>query len=483
MPPSIQRSNAKHYKSDTITEVKEFAGPHLLPARPGWEEIADYALDWAVRHARPEHRDPASRRDERRPHHPHRRADRRSSRSAAGGCSPTRRSTPRASVHASAGARLAQARGPGDRRRRPRADRRGAAQPRPPRRQPRRRRPGAAAVGRRRGDHRRRARGGWAAARAGSRHGQTTRLEAPGRPTIEITATPCRHGPPLSRPIVGDVDRLRAALGGPGARRAVDLGRHRPLRRRPRGRRPARGRHRAAAPRRRAVPGHRAVRYTMTARGRRRAAAASSQPHTAIPIHYEGWKHFRQGREAIEREFAGRRRTSAAASAGCRSARRRRSRVDEGAPRRRVERRAVPVTGPRRDLDAFAITCWDHRVVAEGRAPKPTAGGAQVRRSRTSHVGDAVDVHAGRRAVAGARGRARLRGRALRPRRRHGHSRRRAVRLGGGQQRGRPRLPRAEEPGPSRSRSGARRLPVPLVRDHGCGLARGTAPGWASGSR
>jgi L-ascorbate metabolism protein UlaG (beta-lactamase superfamily) len=33
----------------------------------------------------------------------------------------------------------------------------------------------------------------------------TTRLEAPARPPIEITATPCRHGPPLSRPIVGDV--------------------------------------------------------------------------------------------------------------------------------------------------------------------------------------------------------------------------------------------------------------------------------------
>ncbi len=33
----------------------------------------------------------------------------------------------------------------------------------------------------------------------------TTRLEAADRPTIEITATPCRHGPPLSRPIVGDV--------------------------------------------------------------------------------------------------------------------------------------------------------------------------------------------------------------------------------------------------------------------------------------
>ena len=51
MPPKIQQSNAKHYKSDTITEVKEFEGPHLLPAWPGWEEVADYALAWAVEHA------------------------------------------------------------------------------------------------------------------------------------------------------------------------------------------------------------------------------------------------------------------------------------------------------------------------------------------------------------------------------------------------------------------------------------------------
>jgi L-ascorbate metabolism protein UlaG (beta-lactamase superfamily) len=33
----------------------------------------------------------------------------------------------------------------------------------------------------------------------------TTRLEAPGKPTITVTATPCRHGPPLSRPIAGAV--------------------------------------------------------------------------------------------------------------------------------------------------------------------------------------------------------------------------------------------------------------------------------------
>jgi len=51
MPPKIQQSNAKHYTSATVTEVKEFAGPHLLPAAPGWEKVADEALDWALAHA------------------------------------------------------------------------------------------------------------------------------------------------------------------------------------------------------------------------------------------------------------------------------------------------------------------------------------------------------------------------------------------------------------------------------------------------
>ena len=95
-------------------------------------------------------------------------------------------------------------------------------------------------------------------ARAGSRRGQTTRLEAPGRPTIEITATPCRHGPPLSHPIVGDVIGFALRWDGQehgvlwisgdtvlydGVREVAE---------------PARGRHRAPAPRRRALPGHRA---------------------------------------------------------------------------------------------------------------------------------------------------------------------------------------------------------------------------------
>ena len=41
-PPKVGHSNAKHYKSASVTEIVEFDGPHLLPAIPGWEEVADY---------------------------------------------------------------------------------------------------------------------------------------------------------------------------------------------------------------------------------------------------------------------------------------------------------------------------------------------------------------------------------------------------------------------------------------------------------
>jgi len=52
MPPAVQKSNAKHYKSKAITELKEYPGrAHLMPAQQGWEEVADYALEWAERHA------------------------------------------------------------------------------------------------------------------------------------------------------------------------------------------------------------------------------------------------------------------------------------------------------------------------------------------------------------------------------------------------------------------------------------------------
>lgn len=52
MPPKIQRSNARHYKSATVTEVVEYPGrSHLMPAEQGWEEIADHALAWALDHS------------------------------------------------------------------------------------------------------------------------------------------------------------------------------------------------------------------------------------------------------------------------------------------------------------------------------------------------------------------------------------------------------------------------------------------------
>jgi pimeloyl-ACP methyl ester carboxylesterase len=49
MPPAVQKSNAKHYKSNTITEIVEYEGKaHLMPAEQGWEEIADSVLSWAL---------------------------------------------------------------------------------------------------------------------------------------------------------------------------------------------------------------------------------------------------------------------------------------------------------------------------------------------------------------------------------------------------------------------------------------------------
>jgi L-ascorbate metabolism protein UlaG (beta-lactamase superfamily) len=131
----------------------------------------------------------------------------------------------------------------------------------------------------------------------------TTRLEAAGRPPIEVTATPCRHGPPLSHPLAGDVigfalrwdgqehgvlwvtgdTVLYDGVRGVADRLQVDtalihLGGVR-------------------------FPVTGPVRYTMTARDAVELLGLV-RPRTAIPVHYEGWRHFHEGREAIEREFA-----------------------------------------------------------------------------------------------------------------------------------------------------------------------------------
>jgi pimeloyl-ACP methyl ester carboxylesterase len=53
MPASVNKSNAKHYeKSNAVTEYKEFPGrSHYTVGQDAWEEVADYALDWAVENA------------------------------------------------------------------------------------------------------------------------------------------------------------------------------------------------------------------------------------------------------------------------------------------------------------------------------------------------------------------------------------------------------------------------------------------------
>jgi L-ascorbate metabolism protein UlaG (beta-lactamase superfamily) len=125
---------------------------------------------------------------------------------------------------------------------------------------------------------------------------EQTRLEAPGRSTIEITATPCRHGPPLSHALVGDVigfalndlwisgdtvlyDGVRAVAERLEiATMIVHLGGVR-------------------------FPVTGPLRYTMTAREAVELCRLI-RPRLVIPIHYEGWSHFKEGREAIERELA-----------------------------------------------------------------------------------------------------------------------------------------------------------------------------------
>ena len=130
----------------------------------------------------------------------------------------------------------------------------------------------------------------------------TTRLESPGRPRLEITATPCRHGPPLSRPITGDVVGFALRWEGQqhgqlwisgdtvlyaGVRQVasrLDVG--------------TVLLHLGAV--RFGVTGP--LRYTMT--GRDGVALCSLlRPRTILPVHYEGWSHFHEGRAGVAAAF------------------------------------------------------------------------------------------------------------------------------------------------------------------------------------
>ena len=131
---------------------------------------------------------------------------------------------------------------------------------------------------------------------------QNTRLEAPGRLSIDITATPCRHGPPLSHPLTGDV--IGFALRWDGQEHGVlwisgDTVLYDGVREVARLKINTAILHLGGVQ----FPVTGPVRYTMTAKDAVELCGLI-HPRTAIPIHYEGWKHFRQGREAIESEFA-----------------------------------------------------------------------------------------------------------------------------------------------------------------------------------
>ena len=44
---------------------------------------------------------------------------------------------------------------------------------------------------------------------------------------------------------------------------------------------------------------------TLRGRGRESQLIRLLAPRTVVPVHYEGWTHFREGRAEIERELAG----------------------------------------------------------------------------------------------------------------------------------------------------------------------------------
>jgi alpha-beta hydrolase superfamily lysophospholipase len=54
VPASIDKATSERFqrKSSAITEYKEFPDrSHFTVGQDGWEDVADYALDWALEHA------------------------------------------------------------------------------------------------------------------------------------------------------------------------------------------------------------------------------------------------------------------------------------------------------------------------------------------------------------------------------------------------------------------------------------------------
>ncbi|RLK53698.1 L-ascorbate metabolism protein UlaG (beta-lactamase superfamily) [Actinokineospora cianjurensis] len=125
-------------------------------------------------------------------------------------------------------------------------------------------------------------------------------LEADGKPPLRVTATPCRHGPPLSRPVVGEVTGfalhattgvtwitgdtvLYPALREVATRLTVDTT----------------VLHLGGVQFPRTGP----LRYTMTGADAVELISLV-RPRAVVPVHYEGWAHFHEGRAGVEKALA-----------------------------------------------------------------------------------------------------------------------------------------------------------------------------------
>ena len=127
----------------------------------------------------------------------------------------------------------------------------------------------------------------------GLRPGLSTTLTAPNRPALTIRATPCRHGPPLSRPLVGDVIGFALTLAGAdqvALWMTGDTVLHRPVRRMADWldvdvllvhigsvQFPLTG----------------PLRYSMNS-SEAAQLVRRADPQVVVPVHYEGWSHFRE---------------------------------------------------------------------------------------------------------------------------------------------------------------------------------------------
>ena len=133
---------------------------------------------------------------------------------------------------------------------------------------------------------------------------ESTTLEKSGAPAITITATPCRHGPPGLDAITGPV--IGFALGWDGQTQGAlwvtgDTVLYPALRDVPNRMDIGSMVLHLGAVRFAYLSGP--LRYSMNAREAGELLEIV-EPAAVVPVHYEGWSHFKQGRDEAEPELA-----------------------------------------------------------------------------------------------------------------------------------------------------------------------------------